>query len=118
MAYGDNRLGTQFALVGMSDSANAAVFYENYGVQARVAYNWRDKFLDTTNQYNNEPGYTEAFETVDAGISYEVTDQVTVSLEALNLFGEDKRRHGRTEVQMWNLEILGPRYTLGARYTF
>lgn len=118
IAYDNNKLGTQFALVGMSDSANAAVFYENYGVAARIAYNWRDKFLDTTNQYNNEPGYTEAFETVDASISYDFNDNVTVSLEALNLFGEDKRRHGRTEVQLWNLEILGPRYTLGARYTF
>lgn len=118
IAYDNNRLGTQFALVGMSDSANAAMFYEKDGIAARVAYNWRDKFLDTTNQYNNEPGYTEAFETVDASVSYDITEQMTISLEALNLFGEDKRRHGRTAAQMWNLEILGPRYTLGARYTF
>lgn len=118
IAYDNNRLGTQFALVGMSDSANASVFYDNYGLQARLAYNWRDQFLDTTNQYNNEPGYTEAFETFDASVSYELTDNLSVTLEGLNLLGEDKRRHGRTAAELWNLEILGPRYTLGARYTF
>lgn len=118
IAYDNNKLGTQFALVGMSDSANGAVFYDKDGLQARIAYNWRDKFLDTTNQYNNEPGYTEAFETWDASVSYQFTEQLSVSLEGLNLLGEDKRRHGRTQVQLWNLEILGPRYTLGARYSF
>ena len=35
----------QFALTGLSDSANAVLFYDKYGIQARVAYNWRDKFL-------------------------------------------------------------------------
>lgn len=102
----------------MSDSSNAAVFYENYGIHARIAYNWRDQFLDTTNQYNNEPGYTEAFETFDTSLSYDITDSLSVSLEGLNILGEDQRRHGRTSAELWNLEILGPRYTLGARYTF
>lgn len=118
IAYDNNKLGTQFALVGMSDSANASVFYDKDGLQARIAYNWRDKFLDTANQYNNEPGYTEAFETWDASISYQFNEALSVSLEGLNLLGEDKRRHGRTQVQLWNLEILGPRYTIGARYSF
>jgi len=118
IAFDNNKLGGQFALVGVSDSANASVFYDKDDLQARVAYNWRDKFLDTANQYNNEPGYTESFESFDASISYEFTDQLTVSLEGLNLMGEDKRRHGRTQAQMWNLDIWGPRYTLGARYTF
>ncbi len=118
IAFDNNKLGGQFALVGLSDSANASVFYDKDGLQARIAYNWRDQFLDTANQYNNEPGYTESFESFDASISYEFTEQITVSLEGLNLLGEDKRRHGRTQVQMWNLDIWGPRYTLGARYTF
>src|SRR5690606_27391429 len=35
----------QFALVGLSDTANLTLIYENYGFAARVAYNWRDAFL-------------------------------------------------------------------------
>jgi TonB-dependent receptor len=34
----------QFALPGLSDSANAVLFYDKNGFQARVAYNWRDEF--------------------------------------------------------------------------
>ena len=35
----------QFALEGLSDSANAVLIYEKYGLSARLAYNWRDAFL-------------------------------------------------------------------------
>jgi outer membrane receptor protein involved in Fe transport len=111
-------LDTQFALVGLSDTANLVGFYENNGWQARVAYNWRDKFLDTTNAYNNEPGYTGEYATVDANISYNFNDNIIISLEGLNLTGEDKRRHGRTEAQLWRIELYEPRYMLGARYNF
>src|SRR6478735_1836229 len=38
----------QFALEGLSDSANAVLIYEKYGLSARLAYNWRDAFLTTT----------------------------------------------------------------------
>lgn len=116
----DNALqgSAQFALVGLSDSANIVAFYEKDGLSARITYNWRDKFLDTTNQYNNEPGYTSAFGAFDANVSYEINENLSVSLEALNITGEDNWRYGRTETQLWNYEVLGPRYALGARYTF
>ncbi len=35
----------QFALVGLSDTANFTVMYENFGFSTRLAYNWRDEFL-------------------------------------------------------------------------
>src|SRR3546814_5202418 len=38
----------QFALTGLSDSANAVAFYDKNGIQARVAWNWRDEFLTQT----------------------------------------------------------------------
>ena len=43
--YNNYLLGGQFALVGLSDSANLVVFYENYDWSVRAAYNWRDEFL-------------------------------------------------------------------------
>jgi TonB-dependent receptor len=39
----------QFALLGLSDSANLVLMYENFGFTVRLAYNWRDKFLAQTN---------------------------------------------------------------------
>ena len=40
----------QFALLGLSDSANAVLMFEKFGLSARLAYNWRDEFLQTVNR--------------------------------------------------------------------
>lgn len=113
-----NRRGGQFAMIGLSDSANLVAFYDDNGIQARVAYNWRDEFLDTRTQFNNEPSFTEAYSQIDASFSYEINDNLTVSAEGLNITGENSRRHGRTRDMLWSLEDLGARYNVGVRYTF
>lgn len=109
---------TQFALVGLSDTANLIAMYENDDFQARIAYNWRDKFLNTQAQYINEPGYTEEYAQVDFNVAYQVNDELSVFVEGINITGEDTRTHGRTKVQLWNLAEQGARFALGARYTF
>jgi len=48
----------QFAVNGVSDSANAVLFYDKNGLQARVAYNWRDGFLSG---YGFDPYYVKAY---------------------------------------------------------
>ena len=40
----------QFALTGLSDTANAVFMYEKYGWSVRAAYNWRDEYLILANQ--------------------------------------------------------------------
>jgi TonB-dependent receptor len=110
---------SQFALLGLSDTANLVGIYEKDGLQARIAYNWRGKFLRSASQGTaRNPIYTEAYSQVDANISYAFTDNLTVSLEGLNLTGEDRRDHGRTYEMVEYMIDLGPRYALGARYTF
>lgn len=109
---------TQFALVGLSDTANLVLMYEKNDFQARVAYNWRDKFLNTQAQYVNEPGYTEAYAQIDFNIAYQATEQLSVFFEGINITGEDTRTHGRTSAQLWNLSEQEARYALGARFTF
>ena len=109
---------TQFALVGLSDTANLILMYENDDFQARIAYNWRDKFLNTQAQYINEPGYTEEYAQVDFNVAYQVTEQLSVFFEGINITAEDTRTHGRTTAQLWNLSEQEARYALGGRYTF
>lgn len=109
---------TQFALVGLSDTANLILMYEKDAIQARIAYNWRDEFLDTATQYVNEPGYTESFSQIDFSVSYDVNDTFTVFVEGINITEENSRRHGRTSAQLWNLEQLGARYAVGVRASF
>lgn len=110
---------TQFALTGLSDTANLVLMYENYGVSARLAYNWRDEFLTETNQGSSRnPRYVEAYSQIDLNISYDLTDNLSLSAEAINLTGEDSREYNRNSRMIRFANDLGPRYALGARYTF
>src|SRR5690606_19279879 len=73
-----------YALVGLADSFNVTGIYENYGFSARVAYNWRDKFLSAVNRGGGRsPVFFEPFGTLDASVSYDITENATVSLEAI-----------------------------------
>ena len=110
---------SQFALTGLSDSANLVGIYENYGFSARLAFNWRDEFLNETNRGNgNSPTYVEAYHQIDLNVGYDINDNLSVFFEGLNVTEENIRHHGRSEAQLWYLEDLGARYNLGARYTF
>jgi TonB-dependent receptor len=109
----------QFALVGLSDSANLTMMYEKFGVSARLAYNWRDAFLSGTNQGGSRsPQFTEAYGQWDMSVSYDINDHLQVQFEGINLTGEDHREYRRYEgMTIWAYE-LAPRYALGARYKF
>jgi TonB-dependent receptor len=110
---------TQFALVGLSDSANAVLMYENFGLSVRLAYNWRDEFLANANFGNqNNPIYVEEYDQIDLSIGYDISEALALSFEAINLTEEDVRWHGRSQKQLWRLEDQGARYALGARYKF
>ncbi|MGB5331593.1 MAG: TonB-dependent receptor [Woeseiaceae bacterium] len=110
------RTGFQFVLPGLSDSANLVGFYENDKWQARVAYNWRDEFLNGTP--NNSPSFTEEFAQWDANASYLVTDNLTVFVEGLNLTNESQRTFNRYQNQLLAANQFEARYNIGARYTF
>lgn len=119
LSYDNSRLGTQFALTGLSDSANFVAFYDKNALQVRVAYNWRDQFLTGLGDGKGpNPLYVEPFSQIDAIVSYTFFDNLTLSLEGLNLTNETQRVHGRNSRQLYTLNQYGPRYTLGLRYNF
>jgi len=119
LAYDNFSLGEQFAIEGLSDSANFIAFFENEKWQARVAYNWRDEFLSGrfTAQGPN-PAYTEAYGQWDLNVSYQAMDNLTVFAEGINVTDEIQRIHGRTENEVLFATQAGPRYLIGARYSF
>lgn len=110
----------QFALLGLSDSANFIAFYDNYGFQARVAYNWRDDFLANTLDGNGErnPVYTEEYGQWDVNISYELMDSLTIFAEGINVTEENFRQYSRDENMVILAADQGARYALGIRYTY
>ena len=113
--YNNISKAAQFAIYGLSDSANFIGFYDKDGLQVRIAYNWRDDFLASG---GGNPRYTEAYGQVDASVSYELTDNLTVSLEGLNITDETTRQYGRHKDMPFNYIETGARYNLGVRYNF
>lgn len=113
--YDNISKASQFAIYGLSDSANFIGFYDKDGLQVRIAYNWRDDFLAGG---GGNPRYTEAYGQVDASVSYDITDNLTVSLEGMNITNETTRQYGRHSNMTFNYIETGARYNLGARYSF
>ncbi|MBU1619878.1 MAG: TonB-dependent receptor [Gammaproteobacteria bacterium] len=110
---------SQFALLGLSDTANLIGIYEKEGWTARVAWNWRDKYLAEVNKGgSNNPRFEEAYWQLDVNLAYDVNEQLTVFVEGLNLTGENSRSHARNEAMLWYLTDLGARYQIGMRYDF
>ena len=119
--YNNFILADQPAILGISDTANAVLFYEKNGFQARIAYNWRDQFLSSRGQETGaNPQYTEAYSQIDVSASYDLpmVEGLSLYVEALNITDEYKRVHGRAKQQVLSLVETGPRYSIGARYVF
>lgn len=109
----------QFALVGLSDTANVTLIYEKYGISARVSWNWRDKYLARLNrQGSRNPVFVEPFSQVDFAISYDVNERLAVTFEGINIFEENLRTYARDKDQPYFAQELDTRYLLGARYKF
>jgi TonB-dependent receptor len=109
----------QFALVGLSDTANVTLIYEKYGISARLAYNWRAKFLSQLNRdtYHN-PVFTAPYGQLDLNLSYDLTKNIAVSFEGINLTEEGVRTYGRDPSNTWYLAEGSARYLVGARFKF
>lgn len=109
----------QFSLLGLSDTANVVLMYEKYGFSARLAWNWRDEFLLAANLGGSRnPRYVEKYEQIDLSVGYELSDNLSLSFDVINLTGEDIRWHARSENMMVRLEDQSARYVVGARYKF
>ena len=108
-----------FALVGLSDTANATLIYDKHGISGRLSYNWRAKYLSGVNRdaFRN-PTFTAPYGQVDVNISYDITPNIAVSFEGINLFEEGIRTYGRDEMNTWFEVEQSARYLIGARYRF
>jgi iron complex outermembrane receptor protein len=111
-----------FAVTGLADSANFVGFYDRNGIEVRVAANWRDEYLLQFGQNQNnsafgaEPTFVNSSLQIDLSTSYQVTSQLNVFFEALNVTNDTISTHGRFDNQMLDVFAPGRRYALGARF--
>jgi TonB-dependent receptor len=70
-------------------SYNLVAMYEKYGISARLAYNWRSKYIDSFS--DAVPGgkiVVKPVSFLDFSASYDLTKQMTVTVDATNILGE------------------------------
>ncbi|PCG16263.1 TonB-dependent receptor [Sphingomonas adhaesiva] len=99
---------------------NTALWYEQYGFQARVAYNYRSKRLVSSN-YGGIAGlaqYQQPTNYLDASISFDVTPNVTIYGQASNLTAETERYYLTWPDQVFNENIYERRFIAGVRAKF
>jgi TonB-dependent receptor len=116
-----NSLVGQFALIGLSDSANFIGFYDGKNLQVRVAYNWRDDFLGGIGQAEGtrtNPQFVEAYGQWDLSVTYHLNDNATFYFSGLNVTNETRHVYSLTKRQVVQAVQTGPRYDVGFRYNF
>ncbi|OWQ47300.1 TonB-dependent receptor [Roseateles noduli] len=122
LKYDNMSIAQQYALIGLSDSANLVGFYEDARFSVRVAYNWRDKFLAAVSDGNtlgrSAPIFTEAYSQVDVSLGYNFSEKLSLQAEVINLGDSILRQHGRTSEEVFSVTQTGRRYMLGLRYKF
>ena len=100
---------------GVSDSANAVLYYDKNGLQARIAYNWRDGFLSG---YGFDPYYVKPYGQFDVSMSYELRKGLTVFAEGINITNADRRGHMRNVQTVFFSAPGYARYAGGVRFSF
>jgi len=130
-------------LQGLSKhNANATLLYERGRVSARIAYSWRSKYLQSVNANGTNPSYDfvpapgepaqtiqislpvygAAYGQVDAGITFKVNENLSLTAQGTNLFNETQRtlmggyKNDAIYTRSWFQSDR--RFSLGANFAF
>jgi outer membrane receptor for ferrienterochelin and colicin len=111
-------------LPGVSKHAyNATGFFDNGTVSARLAYTWRDVYLSpfrsSFNVIGLDNGASEYFDDYgqwDANVTWNVTDQFSLTLEAINITDEYQSSYLGYENRPMTYTTVEPRVVVGASF--
>ena len=118
--------GEELPLEGLSKkSYNVAALYDLGKVSARLAYNWRERYLLTTTAANiNIPAWYDDYGQLDGSIFYTVDERLKVGFQAVNLTNTKTKilvsYPGRPEQGLTehNWVVADRRYSIVLRGTF
>jgi len=123
-------LGEQSLDRGLLDNSenayNLTAFYEKYGLSARARYTWREQFrtLDfaggaSTNSTFSFPVVNESRGQLNANITYDVNEQLSIGVEGINLTKSNVvQRCVRDTGPICFVGYPDRRIVFGANYTF
>lgn len=104
------------------DTFNATVYYENTRFSARVSYTYRSEYFYTTYLGLNQ--YKDGFGQYDLNVSYNVTDDLNLIFQAINLTDEEQGSMSSNSTGMSDsnrplaIHNYGRRFLFGAQYKF
>jgi len=115
--YTDAQADSGDPLPGTSkNTVNLAGYFENSRYSARLAYTYRSDFLvsfDRSTQLNQK-----ALQSLDASASMNLTDNVALTFDAVNLTNDKVEQYAGDEIQPRNIYDNGRIYYAGARIRF
>ncbi|NVK24751.1 MAG: TonB-dependent receptor [Gammaproteobacteria bacterium] len=109
------------------DAYNLGVYYETDNYSARLNYNYRSEYFTSNTEFG--PTYRDAMGQWDAQVSYDVTDNISVKFEIVNLTDESFNNYlindGDVENYQYNgTKVVstesqnGRRFFVGANFKF
>lgn len=121
-----NSAAEDLPLEGMSKTSyNVAALYDLGKVSARLAYNWRERYLLTTTAANiNIPAWYDDYGQLDGSVFYTVNDALKIGFQAANLTNTKTKilvsYPGRPEegLTTHNWVVADRRYSIVLRGTF
>jgi iron complex outermembrane recepter protein len=99
---------------------NIVLFYEKYGIDARLAYDYRGQYISGFATPNVAGIYEIAkpANKLDLSVGYDINPHFTVVVQATNLTGANNLSYwGRTDIPQ-NVEFIDRTWSLGARFRF
>ena len=140
--FGVDTDGSAFSTLPLTylskNSYNLALMYEKGKVSARLAYNWRSKYLQAvnvngtnggngfnkaTNGYDQRwalPTWADDYGQLDGSLFYKVTPRITLGIEAQNLTDSTYKQLMQQNIGMKGRAwfVTGRRFNAQIRYTF
>lgn len=115
--------GKDIDFPGVSEvSYNLAGYYENGPLQARVAYSYRSEYLVEPSAIGfGGQLFNDEYAQLDASISYDIFENTTIFLNAVNLTDEDQDVYSELPnigKRYYSTSHVGPRVSFGIRGNF
>ncbi len=115
---GASDLGIPTPPEGLADKTyNFTAYYENDAFDARVSYNYKDKYVEYIH-LNMYPVYRDAYGQTDIALGYQLTDNVKLSLKGINITDEETSGYTMDPSFPVMYEFSGRRISLGLRADF
>jgi len=99
------------------DMLNLSAYYENDTFGARIMYNYRSEWYKGQH-FNGDELYNDDFGQWDASANWNFNENVTFTLEAVNLGDEEIKEYNIDKARVMSIYSNGRRFVAGVRINF